>query len=31
VSRQILPAAAGMAAFMAVLDDTPMGDAGRFR
>jgi hypothetical protein len=31
VSRQILPAAVGMAAFMAVLDDAPMGDAGRFR
>jgi MoaA/NifB/PqqE/SkfB family radical SAM enzyme len=31
VSRQLLPLAAGMRAFMSLLDDAPAGDAGRFR
>jgi MoaA/NifB/PqqE/SkfB family radical SAM enzyme len=31
VSRQVLPVAAGMAAFMTLLGDAPAGDAGRFK
>jgi MoaA/NifB/PqqE/SkfB family radical SAM enzyme len=31
VSRQLLPVAAGMTAFMTLLGDEPAGDAGRFR